>query len=144
MAYVGTPLRRREDRRLLTGASRFIDDIRLPGMVHAAIVRSPHAHARIVRLDAGAARAMPGVVAVLTAPDLPSPAPRIPAPLMFPGIAAATHPLLADQIVRYAGQPVAVVVADSRYTAEDAAEAVRVEYDPLPAVVDVDAALAPG
>ena len=144
MAYVGAPLRRREDRRLLTGASRFLDDIRLPGMVHAAIVRSPHAHARIVRLDPGPARAMRGVVAVLTAQDLPSPVPRIPALPMFPGIAAATHPLLADGTVRYAGQPVAVVVADSRYTAEDAAEAVRVEFEPLPAVVDVDAALAPG
>ncbi|HEV2438495.1 MAG TPA: xanthine dehydrogenase family protein molybdopterin-binding subunit [bacterium] len=144
MAYVGAPLRRREDRRLLTGASRFLDDIRLPGMVHAAIVRSPHAHARVVRLEPGAARAMPGVVAVLTARDLPSPVPRIPAPAVFPGVAAATHPLLADEIVRYVGQPVAVVAADSRYTAEDAAEAVQVEYEPLPAVVDVDAALAPG
>lgn len=143
MAHVGTPLRRREDRRLLTGASRFLDDIRLPGMVHAAIVRSPHAHARIVRVEPGAARAMPGVVAVLTAEDLPSPVPRIPAPPMFPGVAATTHPLLADGIVRYVGQPVAVVVAGSRYTAEDAAEAVVVEYEPLPAVVDVDAALAP-
>ena len=143
MPYVGAPLRRREDRRLLTGASRFLDDIRLPGMVHAAIVRSPHAHARIVRVVPDAARAMPGVVAVLTAQDLSSPVPRIPAPPVFQGIAAATHPLLADQIVRYVGQPIAVVVADSRYTAEDAAEAVRVEYEPLPAVVDVDAALAP-
>lgn len=143
MAYVGAPLRRREDRRLLTGASRFLDDIRLSGMVHAAIVRSPHAHARIARVDAAAARAMPGVAAVLTAPDLPSPAPRIPAPPMFPGIAAATHPLLAGDIVRYVGQPVAVVVADTRYAAEDAVEAVAVDYEPLPAVVDVEAAVAP-
>ncbi|HEV2359215.1 MAG TPA: xanthine dehydrogenase family protein molybdopterin-binding subunit [bacterium] len=144
MAYVGTPLRRREDHRLLTGASRFLDDIRLPGMVHAAIVRSPYAHARVVRLDAETARAMPGVVAVLTAHDLGSPVPRIPAAPVFPGVAPTTHPLLADQTVRYVGQPVAVVVADNRYTAEDAAEAVRVEYEALPAVVDVDAALAPG
>ncbi|HLW48065.1 MAG TPA: xanthine dehydrogenase family protein molybdopterin-binding subunit [bacterium] len=144
MAYVGAPLRRREDRRLLTGGSRFLDDIRLPGMVHAAVVRSPHAHARILRIDAAAARAMRGVAAVLTARDLPSPVPRIPAPPMFPGIAAATHPLLAAAVVRYVGQPVAVVVAESRYAAEDAAEAVQVDYEPLPAVVDVDAALAPG
>lgn len=144
MAYVGAPLRRREDRRLLTGGSRFLDDIRLPGMVHAAIVRSPHAHARIKRIDAAAAKAMPGVAAVLTAQDLPSPVPRIPAPPMFPGVAAATHPLLAGEIVRYVGQPVAVVVADSRYRAEDAADAVQAEYDPLPAVIDVDAARAPG
>jgi aerobic carbon-monoxide dehydrogenase large subunit len=143
MAYVGAPLRRREDRRLLIGASRFLDDIRLPGMLHAAIVRSPHAHARIARVDAAAARAMPGVAAVLTAADLPSPAPRIPAPPMFPGIAAATHPLLAADIVRYVGQPVAVVVAHTRYAAEDAGEAVAVDYEPLPAVVDVEAAIAP-
>jgi aerobic carbon-monoxide dehydrogenase large subunit len=144
MAYVGAPLRRREDPRLLTGASRFLDDIRFPGMVHAAFVRSPHAHARIVAIDAAAARTMPGVAAVLTAQDLPSPALRIPAPPMFPGVAAALHPLLAGDVVRYAGQPVAVVAAASRYAAEDAAEAVEVRYEPLPAVVDVDAALAAG
>jgi aerobic carbon-monoxide dehydrogenase large subunit len=143
MAYVGAPLRRREDHRLLTGGSCFVDDIRLPGMVHAAIVRSPHAHARIVCIDAAAARQMRGVAAVLTAHDLPSPVPRIPAPPMFPGIAAALHPLLAGEVVRYVGQPVAVAAADSRYAAEDAAEAIRVEYEPLSAVVDVDAALAP-
>ncbi|HLY24591.1 MAG TPA: xanthine dehydrogenase family protein molybdopterin-binding subunit [bacterium] len=144
MAYVGTPLRRREDRRLLTGASRFLDDIRLPGMVHAAIVRSPHAHARVVRLDVQAALAMPGVVAVLTGRDLGSPVPRIPAVPMFPGVAKATHPLLAEDTVRYVGQPVAVVAAVSRYAAEDAVDAVRVEYEPRPAVVDLDAAVAAG
>src|SRR5579864_5459252 len=144
MAYVGTPLRRREDRRLLTGASRFLDDIRLPGMVHAAIVRSPHAHARVARLDMEAARAMPGVVAVLTGRDLGSPVPRIPAVPMFPGVAKATHPLLAEDTVRYVGQPVAVVAAVSRYAAEDAGDAVRVEYEPRPAVVDLDAAVAAG
>jgi len=142
MAYVGTPLRRREDRRLLTGASRFLDDIRLPGMVHAALVRSPHAHARVARLDVEAALAMPGVVAVLTGRDLGSPVPRIPAVPMFPGAAQAAHPLLAEDTVRYVGQPVAVVVADSRYTAEEAVDAVRVEYEPRPAVVDLDAAVA--
>ncbi|HEV2283834.1 MAG TPA: xanthine dehydrogenase family protein molybdopterin-binding subunit [bacterium] len=144
MTYIGTPLRRREDRRLLTGASRFLDDIRLPGMVHAAIVRSPHAHARVVRLDVQAVGAVSGVVAVLTGRDLGSPVPRIPALPMFPGVAQATHPLLAEDTVRYVGQPVAVVVADSRYAAEDAADAVRVEYEPRPAVVDLDAAVAAG
>jgi carbon-monoxide dehydrogenase large subunit len=143
MPYVGSAFRRREDRRLLTGASRFLDDIRLPGMGHAALVRSPHAHARVVRVDAAAARGLPGVAAVLTAEDLGPPVPRIPAVPVFPGIGAARHPLLAGGTVRYVGQPVAVVVADSRYAAEDAAEAVRVEYEPLPAVADAGAALDP-
>lgn len=143
MAYVGTPLRRREDRRLLTGAGRFLDDIRLPGTLHAAVVRSPHAHARVVHVDAGPARAMPGVAAVLTALDFGATVPRIPPVPVPPTVAHAAHPLLADGAVRYVGQPVAVVVADSRYAAEDAADAVRVEYEPLRAVVDVDAALAP-
>lgn len=144
MAYLGAPLLRREDQRLLTGASRFLDDIRLPGMLHAALVRAPHAHARIVRVDAGPARAMPGVAGVLTASDLGSPVPRIPAVPEPQAVERVLHPLLADGTVRYVGQPVAVVVADNRYRAEDAADAVRVEYEALPAVVDVDAALAPG
>jgi aerobic carbon-monoxide dehydrogenase large subunit len=145
MAYVGTPLRRREDRRLLTGGARFLDDIRLPGMAHAAVVRSPHAHARITGIDVTRVRALPGVAAVLTAADLPSPVPRIPAvPMPSPSVTSAEHPLLAEDVVRYVGQPVAVVVADSRYAAEDAADAVRVQYETLPAVVDVEAALAPG
>ena len=144
MAYVGAPLRRREDQRLLTGACRFLDDIRLPGMLHAALVRSPHAHARIVRVDAEPARAVPGVAGVLTAPDLGSPVPRIPAVPAPPAVGHALHPLLADGTVRYVGQPIAVVVADSRYMAEDAADAVRVEYESLPVVVHVEAALAPG
>lgn len=144
MSYVGAPLRRREDRPLLTGRGRFVDDISLPGMLYMAVVRSPHAHARIVSVRTEDAAAAPAVAATVTASDLPTPIPRLPASAMFPGVAKALHPLLADQVVRYAGEPVAAVLADDRYAAVDAAERVRVEYETLPAVVDLEQALESG
>ena len=143
MPYVGSPLRRREDPSLLTGAGRFVDDIRLAGMLHLAFVRSPRAHARLVEVDVRGARAMPGVVSVITAADLPAPVPRIPAVPAFAGLERVAHPLLADGTVRYVGEPVAAVLAEDRYTAEDAADRVRVTYDVLPAVMDPEDALAP-
>jgi carbon-monoxide dehydrogenase large subunit len=143
MPYVGSGLRRREDQRLLAGAGIFVDDLRCPDMLHMAVVRSPHAHARIRAIDPREAARMPGVVAVVTGRDLPSPIPRLPAAAMFPGVQAALHPLLADETVRYAGEPVAAVVAEDRYTARDAAERVRVEYEALPPVVDLVWALGP-
>jgi carbon-monoxide dehydrogenase large subunit len=144
MPYLGVPLRRREDRPLVTGAGRFVDDISLPGMLHMAVVRSPHAHARLVSVHTEDAAAMSGVAAIVTARDLPAPVPCVPAAAMFPGVAKALQPLLADRVVRYAGEPVAAVLADDRYTARDGAERVRVEYEALPAVVDLDRALEPG
>ena len=144
MPHVGAPLRRREDRPLLTGAGRFVDDIHIAGMLHVAIVRSPHAHARIDSITTAEAAGSAGVVAVVTAADLPAPGPRAPAAPLFPGVAQMLHPLLAEDSVRYVGQPVAAVVARDRYAAEDAADLVRVSYSPLPAVVDVEAALEPG
>jgi carbon-monoxide dehydrogenase large subunit len=142
--YIGAPLRRREDPALLTGAARFLDDLRLPEMLHMAVVRSPHAHARLADVSSVRAAGMPGVVAVFAARDLPAPVPRIGVAPVFPGLDTVTHPLLAAQVVRYAGEPVAVVVAADRYRAEDAAERVDVCYEPLPAVTDPAAALAPG
>jgi aerobic carbon-monoxide dehydrogenase large subunit len=144
MTYVGQPLRRREDRPLLTGTGRFVDDINLPRMLHMAIVRSPYAHARIRAIDTREASAMPGVAAVVTAGGLPVPVPRLPAVVISSGVAAALQPLLADGAVRYAGEPVAAVLAEDRYAAADAAERVHVDYDALPAVVDLDRALDPG
>jgi carbon-monoxide dehydrogenase large subunit len=144
MTYVGSSIRRREDRPLLTGAGRFVDDIKLPGMLHMAVIRSPHAHARLVAVDTRAAARIPGVAAVITGSDLPSPIPRLPAVPMYPGVTRVLHPLLAETVVRYAGEPVAAVLARDRYVARDAAERVRAEYEPLPAVVDLDAALEPG
>ncbi len=143
MPYAGIPLRRREDRALLVGAGRFIDDVRLPGMLHMAVVRSPHAHARLVDIATAEALAVPGIVAVITAGDLPAPTPRIGVVPVFPGLDSVTHPLLAHGVVRYSGEPVAAVLARNRYDAEDAAERVRVRYDVLPAVTDVDTAIAP-
>lgn len=139
--WYGTPIKRREDPKLITGQGVFIDDITLPGMLHAAFVRSPHAHARIVSIDTAAAKAMPGVFAVLTAADIAEWAPRLPP---NPGVPQPPRFLLAQDKARMVGESVAVVLAGDRYLAADAAEAVTVEYEPLPAVVDPEAAMQPG
>ena len=149
MAVLGTAVRRNEDARLLTGRALFVDDVQLPGLLHAAFVRSPYAHARIRGIDVAAARALPGVVAVYTAEDLGAywkPGPLLVPPPPVPGMVfhERTQVPLARGKVRQAGEPVALVVADSRYLAEDAADLVRVDYEALPAVVDLEAALAPG
>ncbi|MGH7317655.1 MAG: xanthine dehydrogenase family protein molybdopterin-binding subunit, partial [Candidatus Rokuibacteriota bacterium] len=139
--WIGRRVARVEDARLLTGRGRFIDDHPPLGDIHAAaIVRSPHAHARVVGYDVSAALRMDGVVGVVTGEDVA----RFTRP--FPvGVTAPVHYYCAaTDKVRFVGEPVAVVVARSRYLAEDAAEAVIVEYEPLPAVVDVERALAPG
>lgn len=138
----GSGIRRREDPRLITGAATYTDDLTLPGMVHAAMLRSPHAHARIDVLDVAAAAGHPGVAAVLTGEDLArtmSPLrPLIPIPSP-----PATYPLAVGR-VRYVGEPVVAVAAVDRATAEDAVDRIRVEYDPRPAVVDPERALEPG
>ncbi|HLI27427.1 MAG TPA: xanthine dehydrogenase family protein molybdopterin-binding subunit [Chloroflexota bacterium] len=142
--YIGAALRRKEDARLLRGAGCFIADLRRPDALHATLVRSPHAHARIRRIDASRARARPGVY-VLTAADLPPSLRPIPLRLTaYPGLTDALQYPLARDKVRYVGDPVAVVVAADRYAAEDAAEEVGVDYEPLPAVLSVAAALAEG
>jgi len=143
----GARVKRLEDPALLTGRGRFVDDVKLPGTLEACFVRSPHAHARIHAIDARAARAAPGVVAVLTADDLPGPMAREPIPMILPvlGIKAfRTQLCLAREEVSYAGQTVALVVADSRYRAEDAAALVAVDYEILAAIGDCREALAPG
>jgi aerobic carbon-monoxide dehydrogenase large subunit len=138
--WFGTPVKRREDPKLMTGSAQFIDDIHLPETLHLAVVRSPYAHARILSIDSSAAEAMPGVVAVLTGDQAAEFAPQ------FPPDAGPKQPprhVLAREKVRKVGEGVAVIVAEDRYTASDAAAAVEVDYDPLPAVVDPEAALAP-
>jgi carbon-monoxide dehydrogenase large subunit len=133
---VGTSQLRKEDQALLTGSAWFVDDLRRPGMVHAALLRSPHARARIRAIDTSAARSLPGVLDVVTRDDLAGDV-RIPMRMFRrPGMERFLQPPLADAMVRYVGEPVAVVVADSRYVAEDAAELVEVDYEPLAAVVD--------
>jgi carbon-monoxide dehydrogenase large subunit len=141
-ATIGAPIRRREDFRFLTGTATFIDDITVPQMLHAAIVRSPQAHARITAIDTTRARALPGVAAVFTWADIVPYARPIPVRLYpLPGLEHFLQYPLARDKVRYVGEPVAVVVAASRYVAEDALDAVEVSYEPLPAVVDVSTAL---
>jgi len=144
--YFGAPITRNEDARLLSGQALFVDDVELPGMLHAAFLRSNVAHARIRSIDVAAARARPGVVAVYTAADLGAywaPGPLLVPPPPIAGITfnQRTQVPLAKDKVRHVGEPLAVVLADSRYLAEDALADIGVELDPLPAVVDLEKAL---
>ena len=134
---IGRAVRRLEDPRKLRGEAVYVDDVRLPAMLHATVVRSPHAHARVRAVDAAAARAAPGVAAVFAASDLAGELRPIPIRLVPDErlLRYLQHPLAADR-VRYAGEPVALVVARSRAAAEDAAERLEVDFDPLPAVTD--------
>jgi carbon-monoxide dehydrogenase large subunit len=142
----GARVKRREDPRLITGKATYTDDIKLPGMLHAVIVRSPHAHARIVRVDADRARRAPGVVAAFTGADLVGKLGPIPCAWLIPNadLKVPPHAVLAVDRVRYVGDAVAVVVAEDRYAARDAAELVHVEYEPLPAVVNAEEAARAG
>lgn len=139
--WVGRPLPRREDERLVSGGGTFVDDLVFPRMLHVALVRSPHAHACIRHIDADAARRLPGVHAVLTGVD----ARRLSRPLrpLIPIPVSVQAYCLATDKVRFVGDPVAAVAAVDRATAEDAAELVRVEYEPLPAIVDPFRAIEP-
>ncbi len=151
--YFGAAVKRREDPRFLRGEARYVDDVRLAGMLHAAFLRSPHAHARIVEIRTAAARALSGVARVFTFADLErwmKPLPLFGA--VPPGLAAAIHfdvrqapqfALCRDR-ARYVGEIVAMVVAESRARAEDALELIEVEWDPLPPVVDMIRAAEPG
>ena len=143
--HVGRPMKRKEDPRLITGRASYTDDIVLPGLLHAAIVRSPEAHARIVSIDTAAAKELPGVHAVLTAADLPLAA-GLPTAWVPPGVEvnAPEHWPLAKEEVKHVGDAVAVVVGDDRYAVIDAAEQVLVEYEPLPVVIDPEQALEAG
>jgi aerobic carbon-monoxide dehydrogenase large subunit len=144
--YTGASVKRSEDPRILTGTGRYVDDIKLPGMLHAAFVRSPLSHARVLSVDASAARALPGVVAVLTGADTEAmlvPGPDSLAALMGWQGPTPEFTLLATDKVRLVGDPVAVVIAESRYLAEDGCELVEVEYDDLPPVVNAAFALDP-
>ncbi len=152
--FVGRPLRRVEDQRLLTGRGRYLADLCLPGLLHAALLRSPIPHGRIAHLDVTAARRAEGVMAVLTAGDLEGVGPFLEAARLEiapalqervrPEVKPLAMPLLAGERVRWVGEPVVMVVAASRALAEDALDLVEVVYDPLPPVLDPRAALEPG
>jgi carbon-monoxide dehydrogenase large subunit len=154
-AYVGRSVRRVEDHRLLTGTGRFVEDVAPDGSAHLVVVRSPHPAARIVAIDTESARRMPGVLGVWTGADLaaeglggipwevrPPDAPRD-LPLGDPAI-APPQPVLAHEVVRYVGEPVAVVVAETHALAEDAAEQLVIDYAALPMVVGAHEAVKPG
>ncbi|HYO11773.1 MAG TPA: xanthine dehydrogenase family protein molybdopterin-binding subunit [Thermoanaerobaculia bacterium] len=146
---LGERIKRNEDPRLLTGRALFIDDLELPGMAHVAFLRSPYAHARLQGIDVSRARQHDGVIAVFTAEDLgdywqPGPLLVPPPPVEGMVFHQRTQVPLAKGKVRHMGEPIALVVATSRYVAEDALEDITVDYDPLPAVVDLEKALEPG
>jgi len=149
IARIGDAPHRREDARFVTGQGRYLDDIAFPGVAHAVFLRSPHAHATINRIDTAAARAMPGVVAVLTAQDAAADGLRPLRPTVEANVqtnepfAFLPQPLLAADRVRYTGEPIALVIAESRNAALDAAERIDLDMTPLPAVTTPSAALAP-
>ena len=140
----GSGIRRREDPRLITGSATYTDDLSLPGMVHAVMLRSPHAHARLLNIDTSRAKQAPGVVAVYTGGDVT----LAPAPCAWllpnANLKVAKYPCVATDTVRYVGDIVAVVVAETPYQAYDALELVEVEYEPLPCVVDPEQAMKAG
>ena len=140
---VGKRIRRQEDPRLITGSATYVDDIQMPGMHHACIVRSPHGAARIASIGVQAALDTPGVVAVFTGRDTEAVGP-VPCGASLPGLRVPYHHILAINRVYFIGHPVAVVVATDRYIARDAADRVEVEWEPLPTVTDVEKALEPG
>ena len=141
--YVGRPLKRSEDPKLVTGRGQYVEDITLPGLAHLAFLRSPHAHARVKALRTDAARRAPGVIRVVTAGDL---GPLRPLPFMatIPGLKQALCPYLAGSVVDSTGVPVAAVVAEGADLARDAAELIEVEYEPLAPIADAERGLEPG
>src|SRR5580698_3616281 len=144
-AEIGRPRARKEDARLVTGQTNWTDNIQLPGLVHVAFLRSPLAHARIASVDVSAARGAPGVIAAFCGADFAAEQGSLPCAWpVTPDIVMPAHPPMATDEVRYVGEIVACVVARDRYAAADALELIDVEYEPLPAVLDMEAALAEG
>src|SRR5262245_4572902 len=145
-SLLGQRIKRVEDGPLLRGRGRFVDDIRLPGLLHAAFLRSPHAHARLKSVDTTQARALAGVRAVFAYSDLRAHLRSNRIPLALPSAAIRfqvdPYPLAREELT-YVGEPIAVVVAESRAVAEDALRLIEIDADPLPAVTDPVAGLAP-
>ena len=142
--YIGRPLRRREDYKFLTGKGRYVDDTKLPGTLYLGILRSPHAHARITGIDLSASRAATGVRLALAGADLIGKIGNIKPNWVIPGTVVPIRPVMAVDRVRFVGECVALVVAETREAAYDALELIDVAYEALPAVVDEEAAIADG
>src|ERR1700756_5361253 len=136
---IGESIKRKEDARFLRGKGNYLDDIELPAMLHMAILRSPHAHARIKSVDTAAAGAMPGVIAVVTGELMAQHKLA-----WMPTLSYDTQAVLATDKVRFQGQEVACVIADDPYIAKDACEAIDVEYEPLPVIINPEQAAAEG
>jgi aerobic carbon-monoxide dehydrogenase large subunit len=143
-AYFGRAMKRVEDPRLIQGKATYVDDLKLPGVLHAEFVRSPHAHAKILSINTGAAKNLAGVVGVFTGTDLNDKVGPVPCASPLPGGKAISHTVLAGSRVYFVSHPVAVVVAETRTIARDAVDLVEVDYEPLPAVVDPEKALEEG
>src|SRR5574341_2333909 len=141
---VGAKIKRREDAKLIRGLGEYVDDVKLPGMLDVAILRSPHAHARIVSVGASAARRLDGVVAIFTGAELKDQIGTIPTTADNPTLRIPKHYVLAVDKVCYVGEGVAVVVAENHYAARDALDLINVDYEPLPVVIDAEKALTPG
>jgi aerobic carbon-monoxide dehydrogenase large subunit len=140
---VGRPLKRKEDPRILSGRSRYVDDIKMPNMLHGAVLRSVYAHAKIKSMDTSPAMNYPGVRQIIAFRDLPKESSYLPAMDMKDGT-KIERPVLARDEVRYVGEPVAFVVADTRYQAEDAIELIKIDYEPLPAIADPEVGIKEG
>src|SRR6516225_863695 len=141
--YVGQAMKRKEDPRLVSGTSTYVDDVVLPGMLHMAVTRSIHAHARIKHIDTSKAQKLPGVVAVVTGEEVAAHCGPIPCAASLPNMKNAQQPLLARGKVRFVGEPIAAIIAENKYIARDAADLIEVDYDPIPAVVNPEKALEP-
>ncbi len=136
-------MKRKEDPRLVSGTATYVDDVVLPGMLHMAVTRSMHAHARIKRIDTSKAQRLPGVVAVVTGEEVAAHCGLIPCAASLPNMKRAQRHLLATNKVRFVGEPVAAVVAEDKYIARDAADLIEIDYEPLPVVVDPEKAMDP-
>src|SRR5215510_10254415 len=149
----GKSIKRREDPRFITGRGQYVDDVKIPGMTYAAFVRSPHAHARIRRIDTAAAARHPGVVAIFTGKDMAG-VNSLPCgwdlrkekniPGVVQDLAMVPHMPLTSDVARHVGDPVAVVIADTQDAANDAAEKVAVDWEPLPSVTATESAASGG
>lgn len=142
--YIGRPMKRKEDPRLIQGLAHYVDDIQLAGMLHMLVVRSPYAHARIRSVDPSKAKSAAGVVAVFTGEDIAGRIGAVPCAAQIPDMKAATRLALATDKVRFVGEPVAVIAATDKYAGRDAVDLVEVDYEPLPAVTDPEKAIAKG
>jgi len=138
--WVGKKLKRKEDPRLIQGISHYTDDFKMTGMLYCVLVRSPHAHAKVLGIKTDAARALAGVVAVYTSADTAAIG-MVPCAIQMPDLKVPKHPVLATDRVRYVGEPVVAIVAEDIYIAQDAADLIEVDYEALPVVVDLEKAL---